>query len=201
MTINTANGGLRKAKSKNLSILWYTEDISAYDTIKGLIAGEAGEQSYPASVFDDILTSAGAISVDGITLASGSGASDPEALTDWNGNIFDYNDSTDTAGSGTLDFTLLELSTADAMKIAYSEVNTGTNGDITYYGGEGNPVDRVFVIETRIKNKLHFTLIPEAKFNTLGDITYANDELASINVTYSLTKKPDNYVFNASEAV
>lgn len=200
MTINTANGGLRKAKSKNLSILWYTEDLSAYDTIKGLIAGEEGEQAYPATVFDNILTSAGAISVDGITLASGSGASDPEALTDWNGNIFDYNDSTDAAGSGTLDFTLLELSTADAMKIAYSEVNSDTEGEITYYGGEGNPVDRVFVIETRIKNKLHFTLIPEAKFNTLGDITYANDELASINVTYSLTKKPDNYVFNASEA-
>lgn len=186
MTINTSMGGLNRPINKSVSMLWYTTGLALPETFP-----LKGTYTDPKTAG---LNSAGAISVDGIVVSPGD-SKDPEALPDWAGNVFDYAEG-EAGGDGSVSFSLLEVLNASAMKLAYSNVESDEDGGVSYYGGATNPVDTNFWIETRIKSKRHCTLLKGVKFQTRGEETIANDELAAVEVTYTLTSPPEKYIYD-----
>lgn len=172
MTIKTSQGGIMKPVSSNTGILWYAE-VGAVDvdTITATVdLATVG------------LTSAGAVTTDGVTLAEN--PTDPEVYNDWNGNAFDSSEAT---SNPSLSFALLEVLNADAAKLVYEDAAIKeTDGEITEITGSGNPSNKLIVIDTRIKNRRVRAIYPAASFASRGDNVYANDALYSWGVTYNL---------------
>lgn len=173
MTINTSQGGIMKPVASNTGILWYAE------------AGKVDVETITATAALSTLglTSAGAITTDGITLAEN--PEDPETFDDWSGNTFDSSEAT---SSPSITFALLEVLNADAAKMVFSNsaVSSDSDGQVTEIEGSGNPSNKLIVVDTRIKNRRVRAIYPEASFASRGDNVYANDALYSWEVTYNL---------------
>lgn len=174
MAIDTSKGGLQKPISKTTGILWYAD--------AGDVALSAIDASSDLSTLG--LTEAGAVTVDGITMAANS--EEPEVYLDWNGNAFDSGEAVSTPS---VTFALLEVLNADAAKLVFDENSLtidGVTGALEGITGNSNPTNKMLVIDTRIKNTRVRVILPEASFASRGDDAYANDALYSWEVTYNI---------------
>lgn len=170
-TINTSLGGLQKPVSKEVGIIFYAE------------AGKVEISSITASSELTEFTNAGAIHTDGITFAANS--EDPEVYLDWNGNIFDSSEATQTPS---INFKLLEAMGKDAAALSYdaSIITAGLDNIVTKINGTKNPTNKTFVIETRVKNTISRVILPEVSFASRGDEVFGTDDLYANEVTYNI---------------
>lgn len=180
--INTDNGGLAKPVDKRVGILWYgtpdQEDLDAVTATSDLSAK---------------FTNAGAITTDGVTVASD--AKDPETYKDFNGNTFD---SADATATDKITLSVLEMLRPAAMKLVYADaaITANAGGDkIKKISGDANPSDKCFIIDYKIKGTRVREIYRHVTFAKRGDKKLVNDALISREVTYTvLTGKNGNAV-------
>lgn len=191
MTVQTQYGGISKAVEKTISILYFCETSSYSGATKTSV--ETNDSS-----LSDIegLTPAGAIHVDGLTIAEN--AEEGESYPDWSGNIFDFSEG---SSSPTINFKLLEVLNANTAKLVFKNVTASVGGEgdeLESINGFDNPTDKTLVIDTRIKNKVMRIVLPSNTFQSRGDIALLNDDLTSFEVTYGVVGSPSILVRDLS---
>lgn len=173
MAINASNAGVVKPVLKANGIIYYA-DANTIDI-----------EDITASVDLSTLgfTDAGAISTDGVTVASN--ATEPEQYMDFNNNIID---SGEASNAPTITFTLLEVLSKNAASLVYSDssITDGVGDQWTEITGTENPSNKMLVIDTRIKNNLVRYIFEEVSFSSRGDTSFTNDSLFGWEVTYAV---------------
>lgn len=182
MTVQTQYGGIAKAVEKTISILYFCETSAYTGETKTNVEANTSNLSTVTG-----LTPAGAIHVDGLTIAEN--AEEGESYPDWSGNVFDFSEGT---SSPTINFKLLEVLNANAAKLVFKNVTavTGDDEELESINGFDNPTDKTLVIDTRIKNKVMRIVLPSNTFQSRGDIALLNDDLANFEVTYGVVGAP-----------
>lgn len=176
MTIQLEYAGSIKPSKKLVGILYWA-DASAYSTLQTSIEDITENLEDNSS-----LTSAGALSTDGISFAENN--EEGETLPDLNGNIVE---STEGTSAPSITFQLLQDSEG-ARRLVYGNIEVGVDGLVTKEFTDENPAPKVFVLHFRKKNIVHRVIIPEASFSFRGDKTLVTDALDSQEVTYNIVK-------------
>lgn len=186
MSINTKWGGLAKPIKKKQAILYYAE-ASDYETLNTELDTTEDVSSITG------LTSAGAITTDGMTIAAN--ADEPETYQDFNGNVFDSQEAT---SSPQLSFALLEYLSTNAAKLVFKNVQGNEDEEFEEISDLTPPTPKLLVLEFRVKGKKVRIICPECSFATREDEEISNDELISYGVTYNLLADPKRKVFDVA---
>lgn len=175
MTIKLEYAGSIKPTKKLVGILYWA-DASKYSTLKTSIEDISTNLEDNAA-----LTSAGALSTEGISFAENT--EEGETLPDLNGNIVE---STEGTSAPSITFQLLQDSEG-ARRLVYGNIEVDVSGLVTKEYTDENPSPKVLVLHFRKKNVVHRVIIPEATFSSRGDKTLVTDALDAQEVTYNIT--------------
>lgn len=136
---------------------------------------------------DNAFVCLGYISEDGLTNANSPESDNVKA---WGGDtVLSYQ----TGKEDSFTFTLIEALNLDVLKMVYGDANvTGTLATgITVQANADEADEACYVVEMVMRNNaVKRIVIPDAKITEVGDITYADQEVAGYEVT--LGAMPDS---------
>lgn len=136
---------------------------------------------------DNAFVCLGYISEDGLTNAN---SPESDSVKAWGG---DTPLSYQTSKEDNFTFTLIEALNVDVLKMVYGDTNvTGTLATgITVKANAEEAAEACYVVEMVMRNNaVKRIVIPDAKITEVGDITYADQEVAGYEVT--LGAMPDS---------
>lgn len=132
------------------------------------------------TVLETAFKSLGYISKDGL---SNEDKRESEDITAWGGDVVD---SAQKGKSDTFKYTLIEALNPDVLKEVYGQNNVSgdlTSG-ITVKSNSKDLPERSYVIEMIMKNNaIKRIVIPKAKVSEVGEIKYADDDVAGYETT------------------
>lgn len=183
MAINTAHGGYQKPIAKSEGVLYFTDfgdvDLSEVD----------GDTDLSALALKNVT-----VSTEGIRIPVST--SEGDQWVDLNGNVFD---ATDPVSTKTIEFEIMEVLKAEAAELwtHSSNITThATDGTWTRITPGGNPTNKGFIIDTRIKNKGVRQVILEASFASGGESTISATEGATEPIVYNVLTEGERFTYD-----